>query len=78
MKGFTTEANHREDGEDAECDDLLNDLQLNERERSTVTFKAKAIGRNLKTVFKERQTPGDEDDSDDGCGVAQEAHVLEL
>ena len=46
-----------DDGEDEERDALLYDLQLYEREGSSVAFKADAVGRHLTAVFEEGDEP---------------------
>ena len=46
-----------DDGEDEERDALLYDLQLYEREGSSVAFKADAVGRHLTAVFEEGDDP---------------------
>ena len=38
---------HRENDKDTERDDLLNNLQLHQAERSSVSFKADAVGGHL-------------------------------
>ena len=48
----------REDGEDTECDDLLDDLELNGREAGG----ADAVGGNLEQIFEKGNAPTDEDD----------------
>lgn len=40
-------------------DNLLNYLQLNERERPSVTPEANPVGRNLEKIFKKCNTPAD-------------------
>ena len=52
------------DGEDGECDDLLNDLELHERERSSVLDIADAVGRHHKHILKQGDAPREEDDPD--------------
>ena len=52
-------------------DTLLNDLQLNEVERTAVFHKTYAVGGNLATVFKEGNHPRESDDANEwpvaGC-----------
>lgn len=53
--GFESE--HGEDRKNRESDYLLDNLQLHQRERSSVVLKADTIGRNLKTVLKKSYRP---------------------
>lgn len=45
------EGKHGEDGKHGEGDNLLNDLELHDIERSAVVAETDAVGRYLKTVF---------------------------
>ncbi len=67
-----------EEDEDHEGDDLLDNLQLHEGEGSAVALEAHAVGGDLKAVLKESDAPREEDHENKGCGVGEEAHVLEL
>ena len=67
-----------EEDEDHEGDDLLNDLQLHEGEGSAVALKAHPVGRDLEAVLKESDAPREENHEDQGRGVGEETHVLEL
>lgn len=50
-----------EDSEDGKRDGLLHDLELDERERPSVSFEAHAVGGNLEGIFKQSYPPGQED-----------------
>src|SRR5690606_6600319 len=53
---------HRKQGEDYQCNDFLNYLELPEIERSPVSLVTYLIGRYLKTVFEQGNSPTDQDD----------------
>lgn len=44
-------------GKNTETDALLDDLQLHEIERATVTIETDAVGGHLTTIFKQSDTP---------------------
>ena len=54
------------DAEHSQRDTLLDDLQLNKIEGTSVFNKADAIGRHLTTIFKKSDTPGEEYHADEG------------
>ena len=54
------------DAEHGQRDTFLNDLQLDEVERSAILYKAETISRNLTAVFKKGYHPREGDDSDEG------------
>src|SRR5690554_6740629 len=74
---FVFEENHREDHEHHESDDFLKDFEFDQREGSTVFFKADSIGRHLKEVFKEGDAPTDHHDTDQ-AQVFKPFQVFEL
>lgn len=49
-----------------EADDLLDDLQLNEREGPAIVLEAYAVGRYLAAVFQKGDSPAEDDDTDQG------------
>ena len=53
------------DAENGQRDALLNDLQLDEIERTAVFDKTETIGGNLATVFEESDTPREDDDPEE-------------
>ena len=62
MQRLTLEEQRGEHGEDDERDDLLDDLELHQRERAAVAREADAVGRNLAGILEERDAPREEDD----------------
>ena len=57
----------------------LDDLELNETERSPVAFKPNAVGRHHEAVFKESDRPGKKHDRVDRPGAeVDDLHGLEL
>ena len=52
IKGY-----HREEDKHHQCNHLLQNLQLHEREWSAIALKANAIGRHLQAVLEERNAP---------------------
>ena len=54
------------DAEHSQRDTLLDDLQLNEVEGSSVFYEAQTIGRHLTAVLKEGDAPREDDDADEG------------
>lgn len=66
MELLSLEKDVGNDAEDDERDDLLNDLQLHERERSAVADEADSVGWHLTAVFEEGNCPRESNDSDEG------------
>ena len=66
-----------EEREDCQGDDLLNDLELNEREGTAVALEADSVGGHHEAVFKKRDRPGKEHDGVERP-VADEFGALEL
>jgi len=54
------------DAEHSQRDTLLDDLQLNEVEGTSVFYEAQTIGRHLTAVLKEGDAPREDDDADEG------------
>ena len=52
------------DAEDCQRDTLLDNLQLDEVERTTILNETNAIGWYLTTIFKEGDAPREADDAD--------------
>ena len=46
-----------DDGEDTETDALLDDLELNEIERTAIALESHTVGRHLTAILKERYAP---------------------
>ena len=78
MQGLPTETGDGVDGEYQQSDDLLNDLQLEEGEGSTISLETIVVGRNHKTVLHKCQSPRDEDDDIEGCVAVQDVHILQF
>ena len=55
-----------DDGEDTQRDALLNDLQLNEVEGTSILYETETISGYLAAVFEEGYHPRKGDDSDEG------------
>ena len=54
------------DAEDGQRDAFLNDLQLNEIERTAILYETYAIGWYLTTILKEGNAPREDDDTNEG------------
>ncbi len=63
---LAAEHQQREHREDRQRHHLLNDLELDERERPAVARESEPVGRHLKAVFEKRDAPTDEDQGDQG------------
>ena len=57
VKALSLEHDVGNDGKDGQRDALLNDLQLNKREGSSVADESHAVGRYLTAVFKKCYSP---------------------
>lgn len=77
VEGFTLEEEGDNQSEDNEGDNLLDHFQLHKAEGATVAVEAEAVGWNLGAIFKECQTPGEEDDKDEGP-AGGDFHFLKL
>ena len=49
--------NHREEDEHHQGDDLLQDLELHQREGTTIALEANAVGRHLQAILEKGNTP---------------------
>lgn len=56
-------SNNGEEDEDGEGDNLLNNLELHEVERTAIACKTNTIGRHLKAILEESHTPTQHYDS---------------
>ena len=63
FKRFSFEGNGAENNKNNQRDDLLNNFQLDQAERATIVAETDAVGRNLKTIFKECQEPAEKDNT---------------
>lgn len=77
MQCLTLEKYRGEDGEDDERDDLLDDLQLHEREWSAVARESDAVGRNLTGIFGQGNEPREQDDAEERP-VGDDLHFLKF
>ncbi len=64
MQSFALKHHVGNDGKHQQGDALLQHLELNEGERSSVSRKPNAIGRNLTAIFKESDEPREDDNAD--------------
>ena len=78
MQRFAFEKHGDEDGEDGERDDLLNHLQLHQREGPAVADKADAVGRHLTGIFRQGQKPRQQDDEDERRVLREDVDLLQL
>lgn len=65
-KCLGAENKQREHSENQQRNNLLNDLELDQRERSSRARKPDAVGRNLNAVLEKRDAPTDYDHGDKG------------
>ena len=77
MKRFALEKDGGEHCKNGECDDLLDDFQLQERERSAIAHEANAVGRHLTGIFRQGNEPRKEDDAVERP-VRDDFHLLEF
>ena len=77
VQRLALEEQGRENSEDDERDDLLDDLELHQRERPAVAREADAVGRNLAGILEERDAPRQEDDGKQGP-MGGDLHLLQL
>lgn len=77
VKGFVLEEKQGEAGKDDQGDNLLNDLELHEGKGPSVLVKANAVGRYLKAIFEEGDSPRKEDDPEEGP-VGDDFHLLQF
>src|SRR5690606_13334225 len=52
-----------EDYKHHQCNNLLNNFQLYQREYTSVPLKTNPVGRNLKAIFKKGDQPAEENDT---------------
>ena len=64
-----------DDAEDGQGDTLLNDLQLNEVEGTTVLNEPNTVGRNLAAILEEGYHPRKSNDTDE-WPIARRARLL--
>lgn len=61
--------------EHAQADALLDDLELDKRERAAVADKAHSVGWHLTAIFKEGDAPGEDDDTHQGPSLADAGNL---
>ena len=61
--------NHREEDEHHQGDDLLQDLELHQREGTTIALEANAVGRHLQALLEKGNTPRQCDHSNHRQGL---------
>lgn len=66
MEFLPREEKHCDDGEDGKGYNLLDHLELNQGEGTTVVDKPHSVGGDLETIFQEGDAPGEENDADKG------------
>ena len=77
VEGLSLEQEVGHDGENRQGNHFLDHFQLDERERTAVLREAHPVGGNHKGVFKEGDTPGKEDDANEGP-VVRHLHLLQF
>ena len=77
VEGLSLEQEVGDDGKYRQRNDFLNDLELDERERTAVLREAHPVGGHHKRVFKEGDSPGKEDDADERP-VVRNLHLLQF
>lgn len=60
-EGLILEEDQHEDGEDGQREELLDDLELPEVERSAVADEADAVGGHHEGILDQRDAPAEED-----------------
>lgn len=75
MKTLPLKQNVGHDSEHAQADALLDDFELDKRERTSVADKAHPVGRHLTAIFKEGDAPGEDDDTHQGPSLADAGNL---
>ena len=60
-KGFILKKQQRENHKNDQSNHFLYDFKLHQAKRTAIAFKPNAIGRHLKKIFKQSQSPTDQD-----------------
>ena len=76
LQWLTLEKDDSEKGEDGDWDDLLNNLELHQRERTAIAHKTDTVCRHLTGILEESQKPANEDNDVERCIVRDEPHLL--
>ncbi len=77
LQRFILKKENRKDHEDEKRNGFLDNLELNEGERSTMFFVPNSIGRDLQDVLEQGNPPTNEDDAHEPQ-VLTPFHILEL
>lgn len=59
FEAFGFKEKHRENYKNNQSNHFLNDFELHQIERAAVAFVSNFVGRNLKEIFKQGQSPTD-------------------
>jgi hypothetical protein len=78
LQRLALEEDDGEECKDGDRDNLLNNLELHQRERTAIAHEADAVGWHLTGILKERQEPADEDNDVERGVVRDELHLLQL
>ena len=77
LEGFLLEEDRGKEDKYQQGNHFLYHFQLNQRKGSPVAFKTNTVGRHLQAVFKQGDTPADQDHNDEGH-LVKAFHLLEL
>ena len=66
VDGLTLEDEGHDEGEDDERDAFLDDLELHQREGTSIDLRTDTVGGNHEGIFEEGNAPRHEDDQDEG------------
>ena len=69
LQRLALEEDDGEEGEDGYRDNLLDNLELHQREGSSIAHKPDTVCRHLAGILEERQEPTDENDDVERCIV---------
>lgn len=72
------ESQGAEDHKDHEGDDLLDDLELHQAERTAVTLEPDTVCRHLQAVLEESDPPREQDDKDQWRSRRDETRLLQF
>ena len=64
FEGFSFESNQAKDHENDQGDYFLNHFELNKRKGPAISWKTNSICWDLKAIFKERDSPADQNNWD--------------
>jgi hypothetical protein len=64
-ESFVFEKQHRKNDENHQRDHFLDHLELHQRKRAAVAFKTNPVRGNLEAIFKQCQSPADQNNRDE-------------